>query len=189
MPRKLDRLNSGNSTGIAFQLLWQKNAEIVESNFTELAAQVAAIAAAQAAAAAAQATANTVTANDKLTSSSIFPANALSATDAGADATITIASHARLYGDGSSIPVVTGGTVTGLSYSTFYGVYYDDPTLMSTTPTYHATTIPSNALNNYIAGRHFVGNVTTPAGGGGATTGGASPPGTDPGDKHQYSSL
>lgn len=189
MAKRLDRLNPSNSSGIAFQKLWQRNCELIEGQFTDLAVQLAAITAAQAAATAAQATATAVQKSDKLTSSSVLPANVLSATDAGANATITIANHARLYGDGTSIAVVTGGSLTGLAYSTYYGVYYDDTTLAATAPTYHATTTPSNALNNFTTGRHFVGNVTTPAAAGAPTTGGASPPGTDPGERFHYSNL
>lgn len=166
----------GGMPSLAFQRWWQEMARLLEGQLNTINAQLAILI-------------DAVKKSDKLTASSILPANALSATDAGANATITVANHARLYGDGTSIPVVTGGTVTGLAYSTYYGVYYDDPSLLSTTPTYHVTTTPSNALNNFVVGRHYVGSVTTPAAAGAPVTGGASPPGTDPADRHQYSNL
>ncbi|MDB5584315.1 MAG: hypothetical protein JWR80_9491 [Bradyrhizobium sp.] len=63
MARLLDRLTSGNSTGIAFIRLWDRVCTQIEAAFGDLSDQVAAIAAAQAAAAAAQTTANTGVAN------------------------------------------------------------------------------------------------------------------------------
>jgi hypothetical protein len=114
--------------------------------------------------------------NDKISASATSPSNILTASDAGTDATITIASHTRLYGDATSLSV-TGGSITGLAYSTIYGVYYDDTTTANTTPTYHATTTLKNAMANFAAGRHYCGQVTTPASGGGSTSGsGAQPP-------------
>jgi hypothetical protein len=151
-------------------------------------AAAAAAATAQTSATAANTTANTVKRDDKITASSIIPAEVLSATDAGTDATITIANHTRIYGDDAQL-AVTGAVLTGLAYSTTYGVYYDDTSTSDTTPTYHATTTPSNALNNFVAGRHFVGTVATPAAGGAATSGGASPPGAGGTSRTEFSSI
>jgi len=65
-----------------------------------------------------------------------------------------------------------------LAYSTEYAIYYDDPTTANTTPTYHATTALNNAQPNFIVGRHYVDQVTTPAAGGGSVSGGGiKPPG------------
>lgn len=217
MARLLDRLTLGNSTGTPFIRLWDRVCTQIEDLFasqqdqidditalqtaqatliSDLAAAVADITAAQAAAdaaaadaATAQTTADAVTLSDKIGGSSVIPAEVLSASDAGTDATITIAAHARLYNDGSTLSGIGGGSLTGLSYSTTYNVYYDDPTASTTTPSYQATDTLSNALNNFIAGRHFVGTVTTPASGGTATSGGYTPPATDPADRNKYSTL
>lgn len=43
MARSLDRLNASNSTGIAFQRLWQRNCEAVEANDADLQSQIDAI--------------------------------------------------------------------------------------------------------------------------------------------------
>lgn len=108
----------------------------------------------------------------------------LSASDAGTDATITVANHTRVYPVQGTIavpPVTFTNTpfaITGLAYSTTYYVYYDDTTLASTAPTFLATTSSATAQVGAAAGRHFVGFVTTPASGGGATSGGGgAPPG------------
>lgn len=106
-----------------------------------------------------------------------IPTLVLTASDVGTDVTITIASHIRQYGDGTSISV-SGGSLTGKSFSTKYAVYYDDPTREDTSPTYVATTDLEEAQHNYEVGRHYVGTVTTPADGGAATTGGSPPAGS-----------
>jgi hypothetical protein len=177
--RKLDRLNGANSSGLAFQRLWQKNCELVEGFVGDLQDQIDDIAAALAAANLAQSTANAVKITDKISASTVIPADVLSASDAGTDASIVVADHVRLYGDATRLSVI-GATITGLTYATDYGVYYDDPTCADTTPTYAATATLSNSLNNYASGRHFVGIITTPASGGGSTSGGSVPQGTDP---------
>lgn len=106
-----------------------------------------------------------------------IPTLVLTATDAGANVTISVASHIRRYGDGTSISV-SGGNLTGKSYSTKYAVYYDDDTREDTTPAYVATTDLEEAQHNYEAGRHYVGTVTTPAALGLPTTGGSPPAGS-----------
>lgn len=110
------------------------------------------------------------------------PTNVLTAADVGADATITIAAHTRVYPVQGSIDVadvsVAGGSLTGKSFSTLYYIYYDDATLASTTPTYVATTSAPSSRAGAAAGRHFVGEITTPANGAGGTSGsGGAPPG------------
>lgn len=118
-----------------------------------------------------------VTTANAISASWIAPASVLTASDAGTDATITIANFTRFYDDGTSVAVI-GGDITGLAYSTLYAVYYDDATRASTTPTLVATTFTGTARHNFAAGRHFVGTVTTPASGGAPATGGDyTPPG------------
>lgn len=141
------------------------------------AAAAADAAAADAAAAAAQADADEVIKNDKISASATEPSVVISAADVGSDCTITIAAHTRRYGDGTTL-AVSGGSITGLAFSTTYAVYYDDPTTADTTPTYVATTTLKNAQPNSASGRHYVDQVTTPADGGGSSSGGGYlPPG------------
>ena len=113
--------------------------------------------------------------NDAISSSWTSPGGILTASDAGASATITIANHTRKYGDSTSV-AVTGSSITGLAYSTTYQVYYDDSARTGGAVTFNATTNPNNALHNSSVGRHYCGEITTPAAGGAATNGGVSPP-------------
>jgi hypothetical protein len=88
----------------------------------------------------------------------------LSAADAGSNATITISGHTRYYpqADGSITSVsVTGGSLTGLAYSTLYYIYYDQPSRAGGAVTYHSTTSITTAAQ--VNDRHLVGSVTTPA--------------------------
>jgi len=165
------------------QIWWQQVVEAIEAQITDLsgvvsdlAAAVAAITAAQTAADAAQASADQAALDSKIAVSYVIPAEVMTAADVGSDCTITIVDHVRRYGDSTELSV-TGGTITGLAFSTDYAVYYDDPACSDTTPTYHYTTTASNALNNFVSGRHYVGLITTPADGGAASTGGSNPPG------------
>lgn len=179
----LDRLNASNSAGIAFVKLWQKNCESLEAAISDLSDQLAAITAAQAAADAAAASALAAAREMARLTSYTAPTNVLTAADVGSDCTITVAAHTRIYPVQGAIDVpdvsILAGSVTGLAFSTLYYVYYDDTTLADTTPTYVATTNIATAQAGVAAGRHFVGEVTTPADGGGGTsgTGGGRPPG------------
>ena len=92
--------------------------------------------------------------------------NPLSASDNGSTAKITVASHTRQYGFG--ILSLNAGSITGLSFSTKYYVYYDDSTYTGGAVSYQATT----NLQTIAAGnnRIFVSSITTPADGGGTTS-------------------
>jgi hypothetical protein len=177
MTKRLDRLNPSNSTGIAFQKLWQRNCESVEEALDSLIDAVAAIAAAQAAAdaantaaaaadtaaAAAQDTADSITAASEIGDSFVTGCT-IGATDAGADATITISAHTRHYPqpDGTTVDVsVNGGSLTARAYSTLYYIYYDDAAHAGGAVTYNSTT--SEATAAQLGDRHCVGAVTTPA--------------------------
>ena len=160
----------------------------IEQLVSDLADAVADIAAAQAAAddaaadaAAAQSTATNASVRDSISSSWVSPGAVLSAADVGADCTITIASHTRKYGDGTSL-AITGSTITGRAFSTTYYVYYDDATRSDTTPSFQSTTNANTAAYNAASGRHFVGKIVTPADGAAGTSGGTYPPGYDPND-------
>lgn len=182
---RLPRLPQGVSivdpkTGIPtdkFRRWWQAFASDIEIEVGALAAaQLAQAAAVTATAAAATATAAASTAQGaadwansvaSLTNSGVTP-NPLTATDAGASATITIAGHTRVYGDGASV-AVTGGSLTGRVYSTLYYVYYDQPSRVGGAVTYASTTSAATAAQT--GDRHLVGSVTTPAAAAPATTG------------------
>lgn len=84
----------------------------------------------------------------------------VTASDAGSDATITISAHTRAYGNGTSV-AVDGGSLTGLLYSTYYYIYYDDPSRAGGSVTYAVTTSEVSAVQT--GDRHLVGAVTTPA--------------------------
>jgi hypothetical protein len=99
-------------------------------------------------------------------------------------ATVTIASHTRVYSD--KTVSVAGGTLTTYDIGgaiadgdTVY-VYYDDPTRAGGAVTYEATKVQATSVNSATnIGRHFVGQVTVPVTGSGATAPGAvaNPPG------------
>lgn len=119
------------------------------------------------AAATAQTSANGANSVASLTNSGVTP-NPLTATDAGASATITIAGHTRVYGSGTSV-AVTGGSLTGRAYSTLYYVYYDQVSRLGGAVTYASTTSVTTAAQT--GDRHLVGKITTPAAAAPATTG------------------
>lgn len=142
---------------------------------TQLSVQLTAIQAAQNAA-------DTVTLANDISASFIAPTSVLTATDAGSDATITVAGFTRSYDIAPDV-VITGGNITGLAYSTTYAVYYDDATQLETDPAFVATATLKEGRHNFATGRHYIGEITTPASGGGGTSGGGySPPGGGGGD-------
>lgn len=168
---------------LAFTVYWQRFKATLEQHEATQDDLIADILAAQNAADAAQAAADAAARETARLTSYTAPTNVLSAADVGSDATITVAAHTRIYPVQGSIDVpdvsLAVGTVTGLAFATLYYVYYDDPTLADTTPTFVATTNIATAQAGAAAGRHFVGEITTPADGAGGTsgTGGGRPPG------------
>jgi len=202
MALKLDRLNIVNAIvdaqgrpTPALQLLLQNAFKSIEGAINALADTVAAIQAAQDAADAAnQAAKNAQTAADnaqgaandaqnaadqasgtqKLASSGVIDL-VMEAIDAGADATINISAHTRIYGDGTSV-AVDGGTLTGLAYSTAYYVFYDDPGFAGGAVTYQTSTNPADAVQT--GSTHSLGAVRTPAAAGAPSHGvPVTPPG------------
>jgi hypothetical protein len=113
----------------------------------------------------------------------IVPTTILGAEDTGGGtAKITTADHKRVYPvegiiDVPDVNLVGIADVTGLANGTHYFVYYDDPTLAAIAPVAHATTDAKVAQSGYAAGRHYLGDVTTPAGGAVATSGDGPAPG------------
>jgi hypothetical protein len=185
---KFERIaNADGTVNGDFQAKWQKVMEEIENSVNAVIdaqnaadAANAAAAAADAAAAAAQAAAdgaqtaadnaqnaadNAQTAAEEASAATAI-ANSyvtgvtITATDAGASATINISAHTRYYADGTNV-AVTGGSVTGLAYSTLYYIYYDQASRAGGAVTYQATT--SEATAAQVGDRHTVGSVTTPA--------------------------
>jgi hypothetical protein len=157
----LDRLNPSNSSGLAFQKLWQKNCESVETAFDDIQSQLTQIIAAQA-------TATSAARESARISSYPNPGSILSASDAGSNATITIAAHVRVYPVQGliDVPDVTftnlPHNITGLAYSTLYFVYYDDTTLANTAPTFLTTTSAVTAQVGTAAGGISLDTSTRP---------------------------
>ena len=157
----------------SFQLYWQQAIDGLQSQINAIAAAQAAADAANAAAEAAQTAADNAdtaatnaanaaedaAANSALVNSYVTGAT-LAGTDAGTNATITISGHTRYYADGTSV-AVSGGSVTALSYSTDYYIYYDQPSRAGGSVTYQATTSIATAAQT--GDRHTVGKVSTPA--------------------------
>lgn len=194
-PIRLDRLlkfeNIANPDGTPtpqYQNKWQRVMENIEESVNAVidaqnaadAANAAAAAADLAAAAATTAATTAQTAADDAGSASALATSGTSgltitATDAGASATITISAHTRVYGDGTSV-AVSGGSVAGLAYSTVFYVYYDQASRAGGAVTYVTTT--SQATAAQTGDRHSLGAVTTPAAAAGPVTGAPNlPPG------------
>lgn len=90
----------------------------------------------------------------------------MTATDAGATATISVARHDWDYNNGDPDVTRELDTITGLSFDTLYYVYFDDATLADGSPTYVATTTAADSINSYDQpGRHPIGAIFTPADG------------------------
>lgn len=94
--------------------------------------------------------------------------NPLTAHDAGASVTINIAAFVFRVA-GMPDVALAGAALTGKSYNTLYFVYVDDPGFLSPTSatgfqeTYGSSTVQEDALN--VAGRFFIGSITTPRSG------------------------
>lgn len=186
LPRGVALVDKNGAATQAFQVWWQNLAQAVETHEgfqdaiigLEAATEAAQAAAdtANAAAETAQTAADAVTAESSLVNSYVDGTPPiLSASDAGTDATITIASHTRVYGDSSTL-AITGAALTGLAYSTTYYVYYVDATRADTTPTFLTTTNGTTAAQT--GDTHLIGVVTTPAAAAPANTGDyVAPPG------------
>ena len=90
-------------------------------------------------------------------------------------ATITVANHTRVYGDGTRV-AVTGSTITGLAIATTYYVTYIDSARTGGAVSYTTTTDPAAAAQGND--RHLVGTVMTPGSDGtGGQSGGTTGPG------------
>jgi hypothetical protein len=158
---------------VIFQQFWQQAMALIETSINGIQAALDAAAAANTAAVAANAAATT--ANTAATAASSVATTAaadnaiansgvtgltLTATDAGTSATITVSANTRVYADGSSV-AVSGGSITGLAYSTTFYVYYHDAGHVGGAVTYLASTSAANAIQTGDV--HSVGAVITPA--------------------------
>lgn len=192
---KLDRLQrqgvyfaqNGNPTA-QMQLHWQRTMEATEAAFAgltrqvaDLGALIAQIQAANDLAAAASATAAATKASIDIANSYTNPTGVVSAAN---DGTVTIESHARVYGDGSSVSVNSGG-LTGFASGAYVTVFYDDAAREGGAVVYQGTTGAVAQTGN----RHIVGQVTIPDAGSPPTTGTSPPaPGYTPkgGEREDY---
>lgn len=186
LPRNVKLTDANGQPTQIFQQWWQTAAKAIEAQFGAVDAAIAAQAAADAANTAAEAAntaaetaqdaADAVTAESNLVNSYVTGTPPiLTATDAGANVTITIAAHSRVYGDGTTVSV-TGGNLTGLSYSTTYYIYYDQASRAGGAVTFVSTTTGNTAAQT--GDRHLVGSVLTPAAAGAPVDGDyVAPPG------------
>lgn len=94
-----------------------------------------------------------------LTSSGVTGAT-ITGTDAGANVTVSITAHTRVYGSGTNV-LVNAGSVLAQPYSTLVYIYYDQASRLGGAVTYLATTSQTTAAQT--GNRHLVGQVTTPA--------------------------
>ena len=95
--------------------------------------------------------------------------------DAGSNASIQVARHDWDYPGETADVTREAATITGLTYSQFYYVYFDDDTLADTTPTYAVTTDPAESLNSTAHPyRHPLGLALTPAAGNPPEEGGSN---------------
>jgi hypothetical protein len=86
--------------------------------------------------------------------------NPLTGHDSGSNATVNVASFTMRTSSKGDI-AITGGSVTVLSYSTLYYIYYSDSALNGGAVTFAATTTKELVLSQ--PGYLFVGSITTPA--------------------------
>lgn len=186
MPNFIQIVGPKGTPNIQLQQWWNEAVKAIEESFVEIetvlgiaeAAETAAenaqtaADAAQTAADSAQTSAESATGVTLVVGSGV-DANPLSASDAGSDATITVANHSRIYSNGTTV-AVTGASITGLAYSTKYYIYYDDPDRLGGAVSYQTTTSATTAAQT--GDRHLVGSITTPAAAGGSVNGEYIPP-------------
>lgn len=94
----------------------------------------------------------------------------------GTDTAITIGGHNRIYSD-KTVPV-TGTTLTGMTATTTYWLYYDDPARAGGAVAWAVSTNFYGAQNSASTpSRHYGGYIKTAAAGGTSSGGGSLPPG------------
>ena len=97
--------------------------------------------------------------------------NPLTSVDAGASATVNIASFLLVIRNRSITSDVSynSGSITGLSYGTVYYIYVNDPNMAGGTVTYLSSTTKSTVMTD--SGNIFVGSIFTAVSGGATTVG------------------
>jgi hypothetical protein len=95
-----------------------------------------------------------VSAGNRLSAQNINP---LGSTGSAVTASITVQAHTLHYGFGSVS--YNGGTISGLTPSTLYYVYADDPDFGGGAVTYSASTTGTTVVGSN--GRYYVGAITT----------------------------
>ena len=118
-----------------------------------------------------------ISANAMALANSYVEGIAVTATDAGANVTVNISAHTRVY---ASVPPtsvsVNGATITGLAYATQYYFYYDQASRAGGTVTYVASLVSTDVAQ--VGDRHSVASVLTPVALAAPNNGnGVSPPG------------
>jgi hypothetical protein len=172
--RQQSYFDEGGRPTSQMQIHWQRTMERIEQRFTDIESVLAQVQAAQTMAAAAQQSVLVVEAKVDLANSYTDPvAGLLTGSSAGV---VTIASHSRVYGDGTTV-AVTGGSVSGFTSGQFVRVYYVDAARAGGAVTYLGTT--SEVIQQ--GDTHVVGGVTIPVMGEADATGaGTVPPGYVP---------
>lgn len=86
----------------------------------------------------------------------------ITASDAGASASIVISNHNRVYATMPPTSVaVTGATLTGKAYSSLFFLYYDQPTRSGGPVSFIASLVSTDVAQ--VGDRHSVGQILTPA--------------------------
>ena len=179
--RSIEIIEENRTPSYTFHRWWDVVVKALEEAISSLQTAVVNIQAAISAAASAQASANAAQASANAAQASAAQVNnltnvagsgtdvnPLSSNDAGTSATIVVSNHNRLYPNSGPV-AVTGGSLTGLAYSTVYWIYYDDPNRVGGAVVYSATT--SETVASQRGDRHLVGKITTPVASGSSTTG------------------
>jgi hypothetical protein len=101
--------------------------------------------------------------------------NPILATESGGIVTVSISAFTMRTSSKGDISI-NSGSISALSPSTTYYIYYDDATLAGGTVSFSASTTKTDALNG--VGRFYIGSVVTPATGSGLTVVGRNDGGT-----------
>lgn len=91
-------------------------------------------------------------------------ADGSSIVSADSSGNVTIATHTRKYGNGSSVSVTGSSIATGASSGSIVRIYYDDPTRAGGAVTYQYTIDPATPPVQ-TGNRHVVGAVSVPVSG------------------------
>lgn len=171
LPNSIVLVNAGGTPTPEMMRWWQEVSEKLEFTIADLQEATVDIQTALSTAQTAKTTADAATSavnqirSDYALTTSYVTGLSLTATDAGANATVNISPHLRLY-SGEGAVSVSGGSVTGLIYNFDYWIYYDQPSRSGGAVVYQATTAYVDAFKSLSnPDRHFVGAITAPVAG------------------------